>query len=175
MLIRVLVLSMVGHTVESLQRQYGQELAAEPYMDITTCRKLRRALEEQQPQVMATDAVCTSWLQLYRTPAGAVRITSVSKLEEEYGRVVREEVASVRSSEHKLCGALRARRPSLLIIGKVVRNWLDKFGDQCALKPVHVAGHLELWYGDRIRAEAPGMTAGVLKEWLGRVLAYQPM
>ena len=73
-----------------MQKLYGQELAAEPYVDIRTPYRLRRALGQRRPPLDVTEGVCKQWFDKYRTPAGAVRVEKVDQLEAKYGAVVRE-------------------------------------------------------------------------------------
>ena len=153
-------------TAESLQRVYGAELAAPPYIDITTFRKLRRQLELRVPPVIVTDQVCNQWLLKYRTPEGAVRITSVKQLEDEHGGVVRHVVLSEVTTPYRLCKALKALPTPLLISDAVAKGWLEQYGGHVELRLVNSAGHLELWYGDLIRAQASGKACGPLRDWL---------
>ncbi len=69
----------------------------------------------------------------------------------------------------KLCQALRGKDPPLYVSDGIAKEWLRKFGGHGDLKYVNNAGHLEIQYGDRIRANAPREPAAdALCSWLFR-------
>ena len=57
---------MASLTAEDLQREYGQELAAPPKMDIETAFLLRKALLARHPPLDVTVGVLKQWLKDYR-------------------------------------------------------------------------------------------------------------
>ena len=137
-------------------------LATAPYLDLSPFR-LVGALAEQR--IIVTHQVARTWASKYRTPAGGVRVETAEALEEGYGDAARQ-LAVGELSAYKLCGAFRRRTPRVFMSDSVAKAWLAKYGGANALREVLVAGHLELWYGDRLRAEYQGAGAGALRTWL---------
>ena len=80
---------MASLTAEDLQRKYGQELAAPPYMDIETAFLLRKALLARRPPLDVTVGVIKQWLKNYRTPPGAVRVATLEELHANHAGLVR--------------------------------------------------------------------------------------
>ena len=56
----------------------------------------------------------------------------------------------------------------MLVSDAVAKAWLVKYGGLVQLKHVQSAGHLENWYGERIRGDAAarGLSAKDLSVWL---------
>ena len=81
---------MASLTAEALQRVYGQELAGEPYVSLTSPRYLYNALRDRAPPLAVTEAVCKQWFEKYHTPVGAVRVETVEALEAGYGPLLRQ-------------------------------------------------------------------------------------
>lgn len=149
-------------TAAELQRLHGGMLATAPYVDLKE-RRLVKALAEQG--ILITDAVARMWASKYRTPVGAERMESADELEERYGEDARRLVSGDMTA-YKLCVAFRRRSPKVFLSDSVAKAWLAKYGGVSAVHEVLTAGHIELWYGDRIRAEYHGANAGALRTWL---------
>ena len=68
---------------------------------------------------------------------------------------------------------MRDLEPPLYASDNVVRAWLAKYAGGDALRSVQNAGHLEQWYGARIRAEKPVdiLDGQALMVWLCRELS----
>ena len=45
----------------------------------------------------------------------------------------------------------------------VAKAWLAKYGGVAAVQEVPTAGHMELWYGARVRAEFHGANGAALR------------
>ena len=114
-----------------------------------------------------TYPACRTWFSKYRLPAGAARVCTAAELEAQYGDVVRAELGDS-ATPYRICGALRSKTPPLYVSEPVLKAWLREYGGQPALAQVNSAGHLEVWYGDRIRADAAAraMDADALSVWL---------
>ena len=80
---------MASLTAEALQRLYGQELASEPYINVTSPMYLFQALQQRRPALEGTEQACKTWCRKYRTPAGGIRRHSLEELESRYGAVAR--------------------------------------------------------------------------------------
>jgi len=92
-------------------------------------------------------------------------VETAQALEEGYGEAARE-LAVGEQSAYRLCVAFRRRTPKVFMSDSVAKAWLAKYGGASALREVLAAGHLELWYGDRLRAECHGAGAAALRTWL---------
>ena len=98
---------------------------------------------------------------------GQVSISSATELEEQHGSAIRH-LGFEYNTAFKLCGALRRLDPPLYVPDRVAAAWLLEYSSKETLVKVQNAGHLETWYGERIRKDMPeGTTDGaVLKQWL---------
>ena len=76
---------MARLTADSLQQQYGAELAQPPLSDAKTPRMLRNALLQRRPPLDISDGILKTCFFKYRLPPGAVRISSAAELEATYG------------------------------------------------------------------------------------------
>ena len=139
-------------TAAELQRLHGDLLATAPYVDLSPYR-LVKALAEQG--IIITEPVARTWAGKYRTPVGAERMESADELEERYGTDARQLVSGDMTA-YKLCVAFRRRSPKVCMSDSVAKAWLAKHGGVAAVQEVLTAGHLELWYGARVRAEFHG-------------------
>ena len=111
--------------------------------------------------------ILKTWFQKYRLPAGATRIATAEELQNTYG----DEIKTLHrqyQSDYTLCKALEQRKPPLYVTKNVMTGWLKKYGGQASIKNVDNAGHLELYYGQRIRddATAKALDAEALAKWL---------
>ena len=150
-------------TAAELQRLHGGLLATAPYVDLSPYR-LVKALAEQG--IIITEPLARMWASKYRTPAGAERMESADELEERYGDDARRLVAGDMTA-YKLCVAFRRRSPKVFMSDSVAKAWLAKYGGVAAVQQVLTAGHMELWYGARVRAEFHGyLNASTLRPWL---------
>ena len=149
-------------TAAELQRLHGGLLATAPYVDLSPYR-LVKALAEQG--IIITEPLARMWASKYRTPAGAERVESADELEERYGADARELVAGDMTA-YKLCVAFRKRSFKVSMSDSVAKAWLAKYGGVAAVQEVLTAGHMELWYGARVRAEFDGANGAALRTWL---------
>ena len=109
---------MASLTAEALQRVYGQELAGEPYVSLTSTRYLFKALRARAPPLAVTEAVCKQWFQKYRTPVGAVRVETVEELGAGYGPLVRHLQMDAGGSAYKLLWSAEEAGPRIVYHGR---------------------------------------------------------
>ena len=83
-------------------------------------------------------------------------MTTAAELQAQYGDVVRAELGDC-ATPYRICGALRRKTPPLYVSQPVLTAWLREYGGEQALAQADSAGHLELWWGDRIRADAAAL------------------
>ena len=138
-------------------------MATAPYVDLSPYR-LVKALAEQG--IIITEPLARMWASQYRTPAGAERVESADELEERYGADARQLLEGDMTA-YKLCVAFRKRSFKVFMSDSVAKAWLAKYGGVAAVQQVLTAGHMELWYGARVRAEFHGyLNASTLRPWL---------
>ena len=145
-----------------LEEMYGATLREEQYNKLSI-RKLSQALLEFNPPVHATDQVCKTWISKYRIFGDCVRIDSVEALEAQYGEAIRACPREQRKTPYVLCNhALRNMQPQKVIVDNAIAfGWLKKYDSSyVTLKHVQNAGHLETWYGARIRDQDPERSMG---------------
>ena len=152
-------------SAKALDKQYGPELSRPPLADCTSEYYLHQALVAKGIQVSLS--ACKLWWRKYRVMPGQVSIASAAELEEKYGTAIRH-LGIQYDTAFKLCGALRQLDPPLYVSDKVAMTWLRLYSSKETIVKVQNAGHLETWYGERIRADMPeGTTDGaVLHQWL---------
>ena len=92
---------------------------------------------------------------------------TAAELQHQYGETLRE-LAVQHPTAYKLCQVLRKREPPIFVSDGVAKQWFKKFYWEDQLQHVDNAGHLELRYGDRIRAEArmEELSGATLAAWL---------
>ena len=150
-------------SAKALDEQYGPELSRPPLADCGSPYYLHQALVAKGIQV--SHSACKLWWDKYRVVPGKVSISSATELEEQHGSAIRH-LGIEYNTALKLCGALRQLDPSLYVSDKVAKTWLLQYSSKETLVKVQNAGHLETWYGERIRTDMPeGTTDGaVLKQ-----------
>jgi len=114
-----------------------------------------------------TNGILKTWFQKYRLPPGAIRISSAADLEETYGIEVKQ-LQREYQTDYKLCRALEQRKPPLYATKDIMKSWLNKYGGETEVRNIDSAGHLELWYGQRIRNDAAAqvLEGEALAKWL---------
>ena len=95
-------------TAAQLQAQYCNVLVLEPYASCVTGSRLHITLAANGTQ--ATQQVCSTWIDVYRTKVSAQCITDVAELERLHGAVLRR-VAAEYTSESKIVLQLRTLHP----------------------------------------------------------------
>ena len=157
-------------TADALQLEYGTELAEGPLSQCTSAHYLHKALTEKGIDI--TIGAVKQWWTNHRLPPGAMRIQTANDLQEQHGSSIAHLVAE-HGTPYKLCKALLKLDPPLFVTNEVAKQWLLKYAGHENLTTVHNAGHLETWYGDRIRAEMPEGTVagGDLARWLPAALS----
>ena len=152
-------------TAKALDEQYGPELARPPLADCGSPYYLHQALRAKGIEV--SHQACKTWWGKYRVVPGKVSISSAKELEEQHGSAIRH-LGIEYNTAFKLCGALRQLDPPLYVPDRVATAWLLQYSSKETLVQVQNAGHLETWYGERIRKDMPeGTTDGaLLKQWL---------
>ena len=152
-------------SAKALHEQYGPELSRPPLADCGSPYYLHQALRAKGIEV--SHQACKLWWCKYRVVPGQVSISSAKELEEQHGSAIRH-LGMEYNTAFKLCGALRKLDPPLYVSDKVASTWLLQYSSKDTVVKVQNAGHLETWYGERIRADMPeGTTDGaVLKQWL---------
>ena len=86
-------------------------------------------------------------------------IDSADLLEAEYGDGIRH-LALEHKTGYLLSNALSRRQTPLEVSRKVCTTWLAKHKPSGEFTYVKTSGHLELWYGDRIRSMEPEPASG---------------
>ena len=86
-------------------------------------------------------------------------IDSADLLEAEYGDGIRH-LALEHKTGYLLSNALSRRQTPLEVSRKVCTTWLAKHKPSGEFTYVKTPGHLELWYGDRIRSMEPEPASG---------------
>ena len=94
-----------------------------------------------------------------------MRVTSAAELEELYGDTIRHYAVEYPTA-FKLCKVLRERSPPICISDRSAKDWLRSYGGQAVIEKVNSAGHLEMGYGDRIRAHTQFNSPDALASWL---------
>ena len=87
---------------------------------------------------------------------------SADELEERYGADARQLLAGDMTA-YKLCAAFRKRSFKVYMSDSVAKAWLAKYGGVAAVQEVLTAGHMELWYGARVRAGFAGADGAALR------------
>ena len=152
-------------SAKALDDQYGPELSRPPLADCGSPYYLHQALVAKG--IQASHQACKTWWGKYRVVPGKVSISSAKELEEQHGSAIRH-LGIEYNTAFKLCGALRQLDPPLYVPDRVATAWLLQYSSKETLVKVQNAGHLETWYGERIRKDMPeGTTDGaVLQKWL---------
>ena len=145
-------------SAKALDEQYGPELSRPPLADCGSAYYLHQALRAKGIEV--SHSACKVWWRQYRVVPGKVSISSATELEEQHGSAIRH-LGIECNTAFKLCGALRQLNPPLYVSNPVAATWLLQYSSKETLVKVQNAGHLETWYGERLRAEMPeGTTDG---------------
>ena len=155
-----------GETPQALafHRQYAELMSQPPYSEATSPYLLHKCCVQGSPKIEVTAAVIKQWWGKYRVVEGQTRITSARELQERYGDSMAH-YAVEHPTPFKLCQALAKREHPICIDDSIAKEWLRTYGGQGALVPVNSAGHLELQYGDRIRANLENKTSAELASW----------
>ena len=150
-------------TAAVFQEQYGN-LVSEHYAQYTTPYTLRMALSQRQPPIIVSDGMLKVWFAKYRLPSDVVTVSSVEELNRTYGDILLA-LAVQHPTSYRLMRALQTRTPPVYASDSMLRNWFLRYFN---MEPVNSAAHLELKYGDRIRAHTAGATwdAAHLRVWL---------
>jgi hypothetical protein len=156
---------MVSLSAKDLQDRYGEMLQELPYCNAASEYYLHKALTSRRPPLRITLAVVKQWWKKYKVLGGEQSVRNAQELDDQYGDIVRE-LAAESGTPFTLARALRERAEPLYVPDGILRQWFQKF--QGDLKSVYSAGHLEGFYGHRIRADAPqeDVTAITLRAWL---------
>ena len=164
------IASGVSLNASELQTLHGDVLGMAPLADAPTPFMLHAALVGMSPPITVTYATVRTWWSKYKLAIGTTSVATAQALEDQHGDSIRHLTVD-NATAYKLCKALRERSPPLFVSDGVAKQWLSKFGGQSDLKYVNSAGHLELWYGDRIRASDISMQSDALANWLFTVVS----
>ena len=151
-------------TALELHLSYGHILAAQPLCDCASPYLLHAQLTSRSPPIDVSYAAVRQWWGKHRVTPGGIKLDSPEALEQEYGDDIRH-VAQEHNTAFKLCKALRLRDPPVFVSDAVAKHWLRRYSSSAALVYVDSAGHLELYYGDILRAQACSNGEEVCK-WL---------
>ena len=154
-------------TAALFQERYGT-LVSEYFAQYTSARTLRVALSQFKPPILVTDRMLKFWCSKFRLPSDAVTVSSADELQSKYGDVLAS-LAAQNPTSRRLTRALKALTPPLYVAEHTLKTWFRMYFDADV---INSAGHLELKYGDRIRAHAQAATleAADLRVWLRSVL-----
>ena len=150
-------------TAAVFQEQYGN-LVSEQYAQYTTPHTLRMALSQRQPPIIVSDGMLKVWFAKYRLPSDAVSVSSAEELNRMYGDIL-PALAVQHPTSYRLMRALQTRTPPVYASGPTINHWLSRYFH---MEPINSAAHLELKYGDRIRAHTAvaAWAATDLRVWL---------
>ena len=122
-------------------------------MRLSLCVLLHAALASRTPPIPVSYAAVRQWWGNYRVLPGGIALDSPEALEEQYGGEIRH-IAQEHNTPFKLCKYLRSRDPPLFVSDAAAKHWLRRYSSSAAKEYVDSAGHLELYYGDILRAQA---------------------
>ena len=150
---------------KELDAQYGELLRRPPYSEARSAFLLKRCIEENKPCIKTTTQALKTWIAKYRSSGASV--SDVDELEREYGAICRALVFQGKKA-YAMRKALSEREPPVSVTQDVCHNWIRKYGFAPGTAVIRNAGHLELQWGSRIRADdaASGMDAGCLQSWM---------
>ena len=156
-------------TTKAFEEQYG-DLVRQDFSQYTTAHTLRKALEDRHPTVNVSVGVLKVWLATKNIPEEAVKVSSCTELQEQYGKVLKS-LAEENPTAYKLCIALKRRSPPVCITEGIAKEWFKRHCGE--LQYINSAGHLELVCGARIREakDTADMEPTELMVWLRRNLS----
>ena len=143
---------MASLTANELQEGYAAELSDGALSRCTSPHYLHKELVSMGLKV--TEQACKQWWEKFRKPPNAVVISTAKTLQEQYGASIFH-LAKDKISAYKLCKRLLERDPPVSVTHGVAKEWLKKYATHQDLTGIQNSGHLEMSYGDRIRAEKP--------------------
>ena len=143
---------MASLTANDLQESYAAELSDGDLSQCSSPFYLHKELVARGLKV--TEAACRQWWSKFWKPPNAVVISTAKILQEQYGVSIFH-LAKDKISAYKLRQRLLERDPPVSVSEAVAKEWLKKYATHQDLTDIQNSGHLEMSYGDRIRAEKP--------------------
>ena len=145
-------MARVSLSSQQLHDKYADLLLEAPFSQATSPYLLHKALTERRPPIAVSHAAVKHWWKTYKVSGGAEPLKSAQELEEKYGDSIRH-LAVEYPSAYKLSRALEQRDPPIFVSDGIAKPWFQKFAGHDKRQYVDSAGHLEIRYGERIRAE----------------------
>jgi hypothetical protein len=121
------------------------------------------ALASRRPPVYVSEGIVKQWMSHYRSPAGAIQVSTADEMEGRYGEKIRGLAAANRTG-YRLMKALKTLTPPLYATEKAAGTWLRKYGLHSPTSAVRYATAESLEHG--IGAEMRRELAAAVSEAL---------